>query len=237
MCYLDFQHRPEVKMSLRLLLKHYQLVVPMGAEGENDPTDDADDSEKDKEDDTADDGGDDSSGDDGKPVSREEFQKLFQRMQAADRAKTAAEAKLREKERADMDETTRAKAELEEAKAERQRLEDELKTERLHNAFLASNTITWHDPELAMSHVDLDGVLKDDGTVDSKALKASIQALAKSKPFLVKTEGENGGGGNGGKNGSTGAGIGTDLGGDKDKNGASKRAALEKKYPALRTGR
>lgn len=221
-------------MSLRLLRTTYDhLPIPMGAEGENDPTKDEpkDDPEKEGTDDGTDDGDGDGDGDKSKPVTQEAFDKLFQRMQAADRRATAAETKVKEAERAKMDDLQRAQDELKEATDKLQELEGDLKTERLHNAFLASNTITWHDPEMAMTHVNLEGVLKDDGTVDSAQLKKQIQALAKEKPFLVKSED---GGGSGKKVGQTGAGVGTDLGGDKDKNGAASRETLMRKYPALR---
>jgi hypothetical protein len=222
-------------MSLRLVRKEYRtLVVPMGAEGENDPTDKPEDQKDDTGEDTTEDDGEDSSGKSGEPVSREEFDRLFQRMQAADRRATAAETKVKEQDRAKMDDLTRAQAELEEVRGKLGETENALKTERLHNAFLASNTVTWHDPELAMSKIDLEGVQKDDGTIDSAALKKAIAALAKEKPFLVKSEDGND---SKGKNGSSGAGVGTDMGGNHKDKAAANRAALERKYPALRSGR
>jgi hypothetical protein len=222
-------------MSLRLLRMYNRtLVVPMGAEGENDPTKNVEDPPKDDDEgEGADDGAGEPSGKT-EPVSREEYDKLFQRMQAADRRATASETKVKEQERAKMDDLTRAQAELDDTKVKLADAENALKIERLHNAFLASNNVTWHDPELAMSKIDLEAVQKDDGTIDAAALKKAIANLAKEKPFLVKSEEGEGGGK---KNGPTGAGVGSDLGGDKDKNGAAKRDALMKKYPALRTGR
>lgn len=222
-------------MSLRLLSKTRRtLVVPMGAEGENDPTEKPEGPEDGTEDTGTGDGEGESSGSKTEPVSREEFDKLFQRMQAADRRATAAETKVKEQERAKMDDLTRAQAELDEAKAKLKEMDQQLRTERLHNAFLASNTVSWHDPELAMSKIDLEGIQKDDGTIDSASLKKAIQALAKEKPFLVKSEGDGDGSR---KTGPTGAGVGTDLGGDKTKTGPTNREKLLQKYPALRTGR
>lgn len=223
-------------MSLRLLRKTTRtLVVPMGAEGENDPTKVLDDKKDDAADDASDDGGDEPEVDKTQPVSREDFDKLFQRMQAADRRATAAETKVKEQDRAKMDDLTRTQSELDEAKTKLADAENALKVERLHNAFLASNTITWHNPRLAMKELDLEGVQKDDGTVDEASLKKAITALAKAQPYLVKNDDSEGGGKKG--NGPTGAGVGTDMGGNSDKKSSANREALLKKYPALRTGR
>jgi hypothetical protein len=217
-------------MSLRLLRKYVtQLPVPTGFEPEGDPPD-TDEEETPPGDD---DGGDESggSGDDDKPVTREEFQKLFQRMQAADRRASTAETKLKEKEKAELGDLERAQRDAKEAQDKLKEVQGDLQTERLHNAFLASNTVTWHDPTIAMGMLDLDGVQKDDGTIDHKALKAGITALAKEKPFLVKTEEEGQGGGR--KTGPTGQPIGTG-GGSKDGKENADREKLVRKYPALR---
>lgn len=216
-------------MSLRLVRMYHHLPIPKGADPESDSTEDEDTNEEEGTGETDAEGGEESSDDD-KPVSRAEFQALFKRMQAADRAKTAAEAKIREHERAGQNELQKAQTDLEEANKKLHDLQEEVKTQRLQNAFLAANTVTWHDPEMAMSKIDLSLVLQDDGTVDNRALKTAITNLAKEKPFLVKKDGEDGGG----KNGSTGTGVGSDLGGSKNTKGKEARELLEKKYPALR---
>lgn len=222
-------------MSQRLLKKYThpiddELLLPyfMGAEGEGDPTDDTDS----EEDETDEDEGGDESEEDGKQsktVSREEYEKILNRMKAADRAKTAAEAKVKQYDDKDKNALELATQRIEELEQNLKDKDAVLKTQGLENAFYASNSVEWHNPSLALKELDLDGVQNDDGSVDRKALKRAIENLAKAQPYLVKKEAD-GGKGNG-RNGSSGNNPnGTPIPGGKD----ADRKALEKKYPAIR---
>jgi hypothetical protein len=221
-------------MSQRLLKKYTrpiddELLIPvfMGAEGEGDPADDdpADQDESEDED------GDESEEDAGKgskteTVSREEYEKALNRMKAADRAKTAAEAKAKQYEDKDKNALELATQRIEELEKAVKEKDTVLRTQGLENAFFASNTIVWHNPQLALKELELDGVQNDDGEIDRPALKRAIEKLAKSQPFLVKKDGEE----NTGKNGRTGSNpSGKPLG-----KGEADRQKLEKKYPAIR---
>lgn len=225
-------------MSLRLISKTRSgftlddgTFIPqmLGAEGEGDPAEDteegADDGEEDEE-------GDDKSTDSTDSDADPEKERLKNRMKAADRRAAAAEAKLREKELEGKSELEQAKAKLEQVEAANEVLNTELSTLRRERAFLGSNTVTWHDPEIALGKLDWESLTDEDGTVDSAALDKAIKALAKSKPFLVKKDVVDDDEENkppaqpsaGGKPGT----------GKKQTKAELDRAALEKKYPALR---
>lgn len=126
-----------------------------------------------------------SSGDD-TPISREEFEKLQERMKAADRAKAKAEAALKERERKDMGDLERAQAEVQDLTAERDSLRATLQQTRIENAFLSNNKHTWVDPSDALRLMDMDGVeIKDDKVT---GLAEAIEKLAKAKPHLLKKD-------------------------------------------------
>lgn len=129
----------------------------------------------------------DSRGDDkGDTVSKAEFQRILDRMKAADRAKSAAEAKLREKERAEMGDLDRAKSELEEQKTRAEELESRLNALLIENAFHRENKIIWHDVSDAIAALDMSGVeITEDGKVTGMA--DAIKNVAKKKPHYVKS--------------------------------------------------
>lgn len=194
--------------------------------------DDADDQNLNADDDGQQDGEgqDDQDGDDDKPVSRTEFQRLFKRMQAADRAKGEAERKLREKEQAEMSELDRLKAQLEEKSTEAASASDRLKAMIIENAFHRDNKVSWHDVGDAISALDLSGVeIDEDGKVSGMA--AAIKELIKRKPHFVKKvekeeEEGDGSGPPAANNASNGRRKGT-AGNNFD------RAAMSKRFPAL----
>jgi len=129
------------------------------------------------------------SGTGGNVVSREEFDALQRRMQAADRRATAAEKKLSDADKAKLGELERAKLEAEEAKTEAKKAADDLRTARLENAFLV-DPVKWHDSAdafLILSRDFMEGVeINDQGKV--VGMDAAIKRLARAKPHLVKTE-------------------------------------------------
>ena len=149
------------------------------------------------------------------------------RMQQADRRAAAAEAKIKEYEDAKLSNEEKATKELTELREAKTVLETELSELRLQNAFLASNDIKWHNPELALKSADLSEVRNEDGTIDKKALAKALKKVAEESPFLVKKD-EQGqqqqhgpsGGNVGGKNGS-------------NSNPKADEESLRRKYPAL----
>jgi hypothetical protein len=128
-------------------------------------------------------------------ITKEEYDKLFARMQAADKNKSKAETeltearkKLEEIENSKLDETERTKKELETERSERQRAADELKNLRLTNAFLMTKGVEWEDPEVAFTILTskfMDSVeIGSDGKVTG--LDDAVKRLAKEKPYLTK---------------------------------------------------
>jgi len=156
----------------------------------------------------------------------ERLRRVEERMKAADRRATEAEKKVKEYEDKDKSDTERSAERIKELEAATSAKDKEIRDLRLQNAFLSSNDQSWHDPDLAVQHADLSEVLNDDGSVDKKALKRALDALAKDKPFLVKAttaEPETPGG-------PSGEPVGT--GKTKSKKTIDEDA-LRKKYPSL----
>lgn len=136
----------------------------------------------------------DADGDQDEKVSKTDFDRLFTRMQAADRAKTAAEAKLREKEQAELSDLDRTKSQLEDEKKAREEAEGNLRRMVIENAFHRENRYSWHDVGDALAALDLSGVeIDDDGKVTGMA--AAIKKVAKDKPHFVKSKEEGEGSG------------------------------------------
>lgn len=176
-------------------------------------------------------------------ITREEYEALHKRMTAADQRASKAEQDLRALTDKEKSELEKAQRDLQETAAERDQLRETVKTQAVRLAFLTSaSDITWHDPEdaLAMAMRDLKDIeVAEDGTVDRNRVKAAAQSLAKSKPYLVKSQdGAGSGEGSAANEGKNGAGTGKS--GD-DMNGSGKankelldREAMAKKFPALR---
>ncbi len=159
-------------------------------------------------------------------------ERALERMRAADRAKSAAEAalletqkKLREFEDKDKTELERAKRDADEFKAQAEAAQTALKQARVNNAFLTHNAYSWHNPETALSLLNLSEVtISDDGKVTG--LDKAIEALAKSDPYLLKEQDTKGS-----DLPPSGSKVGS---GTKDKGGSADREKLLAKYPALR---
>lgn len=163
-------------------------------------------------------------------IDKAEHDKVVARMNAADKAKGEAEkrlnetlARLKEFEDKDKSEIEKAQADAAEAQKRAEEAETALKRERINNAFLLHNSVTWHNPEKALALLDLSEVtISDDGTV--VGMDKAIEALAKSDAYLVKTEDTPGG-----SLPPSGAPAGSGPKGQKQLD----REALRKKYPAL----
>jgi hypothetical protein len=161
----------------------------------------------------------------GQAVSREDFERIQNQLRAADQKRAEAERKLTEAERAKMDETERTKAELKDAQEALKSAQDLIKQQSLQLAFLKDNTYKWKDSDAALKLADLSEVkINEDGTVDN--MPKALKKLAESKKYLLEEESSSDGGQQ--SKGTTGRAPGGQQGQGSD------RAALEKRFPALR---
>lgn len=165
-----------------------------------DPDDDDDDDHDDDDDDandagkkkkTDDDGAD--NPDDGDDDGNDELERMRRRMKAADKRADEVAAELKKIQDAKKDDLTKAQDEVTELKGQVETLQSEVSGLRLQNAFLTSNSQTWHDPDTALALAQTKKYLEDvvdeeSGEVDRPALKKALDRLAKEHPYLVKTE-------------------------------------------------
>jgi hypothetical protein len=136
-----------------------------------------------------------------------------------------------------------ASRDLVEARERTERLSGENHEMKLQIAFLTSNVVDWVDPEDALRLVDLSDVdVADDGTVDRKALRVALKDLAKRKPHLVKKPAKASGKADDDDEDdeeqdqrSPRRSAATMNGKRKGNQGNTDRAALEKKFPVLKT--
>jgi hypothetical protein len=177
-------------------------------------------------------------------ISKAEYDALMARMQAADRAKSVAEAKVAELNAAGQTELQKAQADL---VAANQRIKDMETTGQetiLTNAFLMVNDKPeWHDASVAMKLLDRSLLVFEGATV--KGIDAAVAKLVKDHPYLVKPKTDAGDGK--GNNGQTGGGSGgkgnngqqqqsgtSNNGGNSGGGSGTDRAAMAAKYPAMR---
>lgn len=160
--------------------------------------------------------------------TQDEVDQLANRMKAADQNAAQLQQKLRQFEDKDKSELEKATRDLQEQMTAREAAEKELYQLRLHNKFLASNKITWHDPETALALLDTSEVVIEEGG-KVVGLEDAITKLAKAKPFLVKEE-KSGGGSSGGGRPSGSQPPSNPKGNGKD---AAELTRLRQKYPAL----
>lgn len=160
-----------------------------------------------------------------KTVTQEDLNKVLERMKAADRRAAAAEQKVKEFEDKDKSEVTKATERAAELEAQVTDLKEQVKSLNLQNAFLAENSIDWHNKDAALQRADLSEVLDAEGNVDKKALKKVLEDLAKAEPYLVKTESKE-------ETPTEPSGIPAGTG-RKGKTTGLTEEELRKKYPAL----
>ena len=122
-------------------------------------------------------------------ISKEEYDRLKARMQAADRRASAAEAKVKQHEDAGKTELDRMTGERDDALKRAETAQQALNDERIANAFLTSNKVAWHDPADALAMLRsryMDGVeIDESGRVTG--MEKAIQQLAKEKKYLVNS--------------------------------------------------
>jgi hypothetical protein len=135
----------------------------------------------------SDDGGDagKSDGKDNDTISRAEYTALMNRMKAADKRATTAENRLKKIDEANLSDVEKAQQAAAEAAERVAKAEESLKNERIKNAFLAENSVTWHNSNDAFSMLNKEGLeITEDGKVTG--MKEAIKSLAKDKAYLVK---------------------------------------------------
>lgn len=169
-------------------------------------------------------------------VPQWKYDRLHKRMQAAD-ANSSALRKQLDELKASADVPAEVKKELEEVKAKVATTESERdkanETVRVLSIKLASLTMKgvpqWANADTALRLADLSDVdISDDGKVDTKALKAALNAVAKEHPYLVVKETKD----------DTGNESGTGStrkmnGGRKGQDQAPNKETLAKRFPAL----
>jgi hypothetical protein len=179
-------------------------------------------------------GGDEGGDGGGATVSPEEFEALKRRMQAADRRASAAEAKVKDYEKKDQSELEQAQSAAEEAKGEVETLQSENQELKAQVAFLQQDKHKFINPKAALrlakdyfaDHAD------DDGNVDMDAV---LKQVAKDYPeLLVKEDKDEDGDGDKGGKGTGQSASGSPNNGKRQQKGGVDKAALRKKYSALR---
>lgn len=216
--------------------------------GGSDDSGDDDAGDDDDSDDDADDSDDDSDEDEGKKkkskskkddddddatVPAWKYDKTLKRMQAADQRSSRLEKELADLKKAGVDSKdvdAKLREENEKLTPKVEKLTKDNNELRLQVAFLSANEINWVDPQVALKLVDLSDVDIDDetGKVDTRALKAALKDLARSKKYLVKSAAKNED-----DSDDSGASGGKMNGKRKGDKGTPDRAALAKRFPAL----
>lgn len=172
----------------------------------------------------------------GRTYSEAEVQAIQNRMRAADQRAATLEAERNQLRDKDLPALEKATRDLQEAQTARTKAEQDLKDSRIHNAFLRDNTHDWHNADRALAMLDLSKVdIDDQGNVTG--LKAAIEALVKSDPYLLKPKPDNGGGeGNATGNGNSPQLQGTVPGNNGTAGGGkATKEAQQRRFPAMRS--
>lgn len=177
-------------------------------------------------------------------VSKAEHEAVLARMRAADQRAAKLEQDKQTAERAKMDETERTKAELGDVRKENEALKQKVQDLETQVAWsTAAGTVTWHDPEDALAIATrkgvLEGVRKDDGTVDSGKLRKAVEGFVKTHGHLVKDgtgTGDSGAGNGTQGNGTPPVNTATSVGSKGNQGAAASAddATLKGRYRALR---
>lgn len=179
---------------------------PEPRSGDSDGDDDDDTSDNDSSDDDSDDddedddepkgksgkgkgkGKNDDDDDKDEVVSKFKYDKLFARMQNADRRSSDLQKQLDElKDKKDI--SQEVKNENAELKSTVDKLTKANRDLTVRVGFFSVNTIDWQNPEAALKLLDLSDVeVDEDGTFDKRALKVAMRNLAKEHPYLVRAK-------------------------------------------------
>lgn len=129
-------------------------------------------------------------------VSREDYEKLQARLQAADRRASENEAALKQLRDKDMPEMQKLQRDLTEAQNALKELQAANSALVVENAFLQDNDYDWHSPAAALRLLDRSKVTVDDqGSV--AGMKDALKALATANPFMLKPKAADADGGTG----------------------------------------
>lgn len=164
----------------------------------------------------------------------DKYNRTFRRMQRADRAKTLANKKLQDYENGDgAKELAAAKAKITELETKLASAGGQDKSTIVREEFRDMDGFSWHNPKLAFSLLELDEVDVDEktGKVDPDSLKDAMKDLAKNHPYLVKAKTEKPGKDEETEEDEKPA-SGANFSGKRRKNNLDK-AALARKFPAL----
>lgn len=206
-------------------------VWPILGASEDDPDDDA--NEEDEDTDDEDEGASEDEKDKGKKskvtdasLTQENARRRTENKRLL-KEKQDLEARLKEYEDADKSDLEKATGTVNELTARAEKAEGNVGRLTLENAFLLDNTYDWANPKTALRLVDLSEVeIDDDGKVTG--LDEALKALAESEPYLLKGKDDEDEDDDEEKPSAGQPPKG------KQKPGKPNRAALEKRYPALR---
>lgn len=155
-------------------------------------------------------------------VSKEEYDKLVNRMKAADKRSSELEAKVKEFERAEQSELEQAQSDLQESQKTTESLQDQVVDLQAENAFLKNDKHKFKNQKAALKLARdyFDDHADDDGNIDMDAV---VEKVAKDYPELLqqKEEGDS----------PSGAPL---RGGSRNNSGRVDKQTLRKKYSALR---
>lgn len=118
-------------------------------------------------------------------VSKADYDKLVERLRAADQRASKAETDFRSLRDKDLPELEKAKTTAAEATARADAAEKALREERINNAFLSDNTYDWRNAATALKLLDRTK-LDIDGDGHVTGMKDALAALAKSDDYLLK---------------------------------------------------
>jgi hypothetical protein len=179
-----------------LLCYPMDLLVLVGAEGDEDEDDerDADDPDKPKDNEDDDRDGDDPDkkkkddepGDPARAIQNltEDRDRQWRKRKAAEEDASELRKQLAAAQ-ANGTQDEELKKQVTQVTETNERLLAQNRTLSLQNAFLQDNAYAWEDSEAALALVDLSGVeIDDDGKV--QGMKVALDKLAKAKPYLVK---------------------------------------------------
>lgn len=111
-------------------------------------------------------------------------------LRAAEKANEDLNRRLRAIEDRDKKPDEVVTRDLTEARSQVDKLTETVRDLRMENAWHQANTIEWADRDDALAAARrlglLDDIVENDGTVDTKALRAALRELARKKPHLVK---------------------------------------------------
>lgn len=161
-----------------------------------------------------------------------QIETLTRRLLAADKSKGEFERKLREYEDQGKGDLQKAQEQVAELTTKLEQATQAATRARLEREILKHPGYVWHDPEVVLALVDMDGIEINEETGKVTGVNDALKKLAASKPFLLKGRNPDGGGqGGGGQNSGKPAGSsGTNPTGGSPSTPEKRREELRSKY-------